>query len=574
MTMYGPVGPMGPVTSIPTRSRAATGGDPIDDAITRAIGGGAASGGGMQRVSFADGSLGFFDPTTGGYFDMAGNPVQVSPPKAATTYAPQYPTVQVGNNGDVVSFDPYTGKPTVIGNVPSLAQQPDLQTFTDQTTGMLMTYDPHTGRTGSTGVQVSYPAVSPQEQRGNDLSDIASERAFQAGENATTRAATAGENALDRAIRSQDLAASISAQNQTLALQADEDYQNRLRQYGQDKLDAADRFASLISATDPGALPAFLRAGGGVIANAIANGATAQSDLADLPAARAQRAGDELTPPQRFVVNPFTYTPPEPVRAPVAAAPVAAPVAAAPAAAPAAVARAAAPATAANKAFVAEQDAANAGLTGAARAAYDQAFGPSGTWGVPRYALGTADPFATPFSGRRPRYATGTFVSGDSTDPLDPAAGGAHPEAIHLEDPPGADNARAEVTPLVPPGTGPTDSTDETARLSSLFNAIGDFLRGATDVVPPRLPRFAFGTDSLVTPQDQPYLDQVRDIRTNTEYPELNPFSTMFATVAPSMRDRFFAGRQLRYGVPVGDQQAEEQRFRIPGVARGLSQGI
>ena len=153
------------------------------------------------------------------------------------------------------------------------------------------------------------------------------------------------------------------------------------------------------------------------------------------------------------------------------------------------------------------------------------------------YAGGTGD--------NRPAYATGTFITGDSTDPTNPAAGGAHPELIHLSDPPGANNARATVTPMVPPGIGdtgpmgmgpqlgqPNDSGMQ-GKLGNLFGAIQallspDDIRMMWGTAPTYsqgtrsslFKRYDLGTnaaaglaDGSIMSSDIPYLNQNLDLR-------------------------------------------------------------
>jgi hypothetical protein len=98
------------------------------------------------------------------------------------------------------------------------------------------------------------------------------------------------------------------------------------------------------------------------------------------------------------------------------------------------------------------------------------------------------------------------------------------------------------------------------------------------------LPHFAFGTDSALQPAnastainpltqsgDQPFLDRIRAIRTGISNPAPVPgggFNVGFQNVLPSLRERFIKGQQSRFGVPIADQLAEINRFRLPTIDR------
>jgi len=519
-----------------------------------------------------------YDAEGRAYFNGIPTPQFDNPTKAAGYRAPSAPSAGraptppqtfTDRNGDVVGIDPFTG-----GEVYRIAgaQWADISPQEKEAI-----------RQGDLARARQYATEDRAEERAYNRGVRAEDRAFTAGENAASRAQSATENALDRAIRAQDLAASISFRNQQLAMTAEENYQNRLQGYTNQKLDAANRFASLISATDPGALPAFLAAGGGNISNAIKRGATAQTDMANLGAARTLRASTEMEAPTRYMPDAGVMPGRDSEFPEYSSQQVSEFVNVNPnwrtqARAGAGLARTVNMGGQAASSQPVEQTMTAMSATtdprSMANRRMDDPANPVPSF-VKRYAGGTgtmpgADPFASPF-GMPGQPATGEFITGDSMDPMDPAAGGARPELIQLEDPPGPDNAQAHITPLA---TGPQD------RAAALFSAIGDFLRGATDQ-PPMMPapRFAFGTGTfgadVVQEGDQPYLDRVRDIRTTTQYQELNPFDTRFAFEKPSVRNRFYAGRQLRYGTPIEDQQAETAEYSLSGFnGRALSQRV
>ena len=70
---------------------------------------------------------------------------------------------------------------------------------------------------------------------------------------------------------------------------------------------------------------------------------------------------------------------------------------------------------------------------------------------------------------------------------------------------------------------------------------------------------------------DQPFLDRIRAIRTGISNPAPVPgggFNVGFQNVLPSLRERFIKGQQSRFGVPIADQLAEINRFRLPTIDR------
>lgn len=85
------------------------------------------------------------------------------------------------------------------------------------------------------------------------------------------------------------------------------------------------------------------------------------------------------------------------------------------------------------------------------------------------------------------------------------------------------------------------------------------------------------GTDVLpgqeITPEDQPYLDQVNNFRRNATVLDYNPFDVGFRNVNPFTRAGFFQSRQTRYGIPVAAQEFEAQRYQVPGMNRSVMYG-
>lgn len=228
------------------------------------------------------------------------DPTKAAGYRAPSQAQPLAPHIQVGQNGDVYRIDPYTGVPSLVGSAPSLAQQPNLQTFTGSD-GTLWTMNPQTGQAQSTGIQVAF---SKEELRSQQIADQqsgrdftaqqnASNQAFQAGqqqnqqsftaaENANQRGFsaqqasagrgfTANESANDRALRAAEFAAQQEAQQQGLDFQAQQANRAGEADASNRRLAAARQYADLVSSTDTAALPAYLAAGGGVLWNAKAN---------------------------------------------------------------------------------------------------------------------------------------------------------------------------------------------------------------------------------------------------------------------------------------------------------------
>ena len=71
----------------------------------------------------------------------------------------------------------------------------------------------------------------------------------------------------------------------------------------------------------------------------------------------------------------------------------------------------------------------------------------------------------------------------------------------------------------------------------------------------------------LTNPEDEPFLERIRRLRQSTDVTPPLPgggFNVGFQNVLPSLRERFIKGQQSRFGVPIADQLAEINRFRLP----------
>lgn len=478
----------------------------------------------------------FDDPTK-----AAGYRAPSAPP------APRFPQGGI-EGGNVYTVDPYTGQITFSGRVPG--------------------------------------SLTEAEKRQNELSDLSAARTFTTGERLGGEQFRSGESALDRALNAGQFASTMQARQRELQFNADQDYQNRLRQFAQDKLNAAQTFASMVGATDPAALESFYAAGGGNISNALQSGASAVSNNAVLPAAQALRTSREMLAPTRFTGFDSPFQLPSP---PTMAAggqpnllPFQPPRVAAPPPVPAPpvnmLDRPETPAWVKDDSLRTWLPEASASAPVAAPASFETPapafaprFGPDNGSGddffPPRYAMGTMG-----------EPAKGTFITGDSTHPTDPFADGAKPEKVTLKDPPGPNNAEAEVEPMSPPeGMGMGGS-----KLADLLHSIAAMLDGGMRMnmggmmhmpdMEKDMPRYAFGTgyESIQpTPADDPYMQEVRRIRQNVQFPQLNPYDVQFGFTPASLRSRYFAGMQTRFGVPIDDQMQEQQRYALRGTSRG-----
>ena len=233
------------------------------------------------------------------------------------------------------------------------------------------------------------------------------------------------------------------------------------------------------------------------------------------------------------------------------------------------------------------------------------AYGSLGTMGVPRNALGNPmmDGGMSPF-GDMGQPATGTFITGDSTDPMDPAAGGAQPEMVTLNDPEG--NATADVMPLTQPGVGPDGGE---ASVGALLMAISKFLmaeeaKSAVAMPPPPMmgpelgmmgmprqaygalgmprynmgaygsynmgmPRYATGTmpGYEISAEDQPYVNEVLATRRATPY-DANPFAANYQMQSPTARAVGQSAFQTATGVPGTELDYISRMYEPQGLAR------
>lgn len=653
-----------------------------------------------QLKQLSDGSWVQWDTKSGEFYTLGGQPINpeamgfAQPAKAA----PGAPDQQYDAQGRAFQWDgrqwtpaPQFDNPTKAAGyrAPSTAQ-PTPPTQRVDRNGDVVGYNPFTGQEQYRIPGAEYPTLSPQEQQAIKQGDLEATRRFTSEQNQLERDARATESAVSRQQSAQENdytrqfnAAQAERQN---AFNAGESSLSRAQrasefastfglQQQRQKLDAAQQAAQLISMTDPAALPAFLKAGGGNVSNAIASGANALSDNALLPAARTYRAIDEQARPTAFPQPQLATPGPQGGRLGYAGTPYENP----------------------NRAFGTAQTVAGNGATFDYRAGSQTpqqvtkatsptamttgtpgqgaTWDPNGTGGIQRFAFGSGAPKRD--SGQRPRNplrpnesasfddnrvdvagvqdrrgqrpplmqgfeadgyedgshggayfddrwwspprhafgtpgqpATGQFIAGDSTDPTNPAAGGARPELVNLHDPPGPNNATADVQPLTDPASGPGDppggpyGPDPTPggggvdRVAALLTAIAALLGGAgpsatvaeggdapSSAPPLPAPRFAYGTigfETLAQPEDAPYLEQVRQQRQNVEIPQLfagqqgdSSYNAGFFTQPSALRSLFTSARQSRYGIDQQTQMEEAQRYRLQGAnARGMRFGL
>ena len=232
------------------------------------------------------------------------------------------------NGMDIPVREPTFDDPTKAAGYQRPSTAPTPTTYPDKN-GDIVGVDARSGREVYRIPGATFAQISPQEQerirqgdlaaaqRYNTAERIAGEtfttnrdtanNVFTAGENQAGRVFTAGENALSRALDAGQFAATLQQQNQQNAFAADQAYQQGMERTNAARLGAAQQVANNISNVDPGALPAFYAAGGGNIANALASGASAQSDLANLGSARSLQTAENIQNPQRFAFNPVSF---------------------------------------------------------------------------------------------------------------------------------------------------------------------------------------------------------------------------------------------------------------------------
>ena len=464
------------------------------------------------------------------YWPELDDPTRAAGYQAPRQASPQYPTTEITANGDIYTVNPYTGIPEYVGNDPRLAS-PDFQTATDARTGRTYAVNTRTGERIDLG-QYDYAQPSPEELRQQQQADAEAGRAFNTGERVASQvygtgereagqAFQAGESALGRALQAGQFAAQLAGQNQERAFSADQAYQQAQERYTQQQLGAAQQVADNISNVDQGALPAFYAAGGGVISNALAGGATAQTDMANFGSARALRLAENAAPPERFAFTPVSFDASQYGQ-------------------PSYTAGQGRPQ---QPGLVAGQD--FPGVQGARDIAYSMGSGMT-VEDFEKYKAGIDAQGTVPAS--MPSSVYNSYVPGM-------ADGGVGNMAVVGEEGP----------ELVMGGP---------------FMVMNEEQLGV-DPMKMRAPRaadggaFGFDINSVVLPSDQPYIDRIRRVRSGVDTSNplgVGPFNTRFNTLAPSLRNRYFAAQQTKYGVPAEDVAFEEQRFRVPGGNRGAFQ--
>lgn len=191
-----------------------------------------------------------------------------------------------------------------------------------------------------------------------------------------------------------------------------------------------------------------------------------------------------------------------------------------------------------------------------------------------RFAMGSED-------NAIPTGQNFSAIVGDSTAP-DPAAGGAKPEGLQINDPTG--DATVAIDPLTQPGVGDDGDGSKDVKFADVLRSIADYIdvSGGSATPGPAMPRrFAYGTDGVddpflnMQPGDESYMQQIRDIRTQTPYPILNPYSTKYRFNPTTVQQSYLMGEQGRYGVPVADQQQQIAQYAVPTASRGMfSMGV
>ena len=133
-------------------------------------------------------------------------------------------------------------------------------------------------------------------------------------------------------------------------------------------------------------------------------------------------------------------------------------------------------------------------------------------------------------------------IVGDAPMGMGPAAGGARPEIL--------------VDPTMDSRVIPFPMARQMAM------QMGGLRRAANGI---------FGSDvsGFLQPEDQPYLDQVRRLRTSLPAPTTNPFDVKWRLRSPTTQQLDLRTQQYRIGVSPEDQLQEIQRYYLPGLQRG-----
>lgn len=177
-------------------------------------------------------------------------------------------------------------------------------------------------------------------------------------------------------------------------------------------------------------------------------------------------------------------------------------------------------------------------------------------------------------------------IVGDSTA-QDPAAGGAHPEALNINDPTG--DATVDIDPMTQPGVGDTSGMEaptggNAEMLGALLVAIGNFLTQQPAAPEPSTeprfalgtmgrPRYALGSDPTTldgtgaTEADQASINEVMGMRTGTPY-SVNPFEASYLQSDPTKRKIDAAAFQTATGVPEEELGYVANRYQPGGMAR------
>ena len=80
-----------------------------------------------------------------------------------------------------------------------------------------------------------------------------------------------------------------------------------------------------------------------------------------------------------------------------------------------------------------------------------------------------------------------------------------------------------------------------------------------------------YTSGNLVTPDNQAYVDYVRNLRTGVQYPNLNMYSVDYASIDPTVRDIYEKGLQDQFGIPQSSSQFEQQKYQLRGLPTGAA---
>lgn len=508
-------------------------------------------------------------------------------------------TVDIG--GELYQWNPQTNAYDINLGASGAGRAPASWSYQTDVNGDLYAFNPQ-DPTQKVLVQKGFaaPTLTPSQQASQTQAAQNAQNQFTAGQNALNRTATAtnqanqqtftaNQNAIDRALTAADTAAKYGVQNQQLGLQGQAQAYSQAAQTQNDALSAANQFASLTNNVDLGALPAFLAAGGGNIYNAItgANPSNALTDAALLPAATTLRGIAEMSRPAPYTVQPVVYNPYQYSPSSFGAIPT--------------------QTTAVKQVIPTSLPTAQENLAGGIVPTAQNSSNfenrpttPAETQAYDAAAFGNGGQFAA---------APGFVKTALGVPGVSAAATPAAPAAAHVT------GSSAQLTPeqldAMVRAQSPAGSAGATPRMASGGIATGMAVVGDShtgrpneEIVMPfmmagrpaiyvmpkpsnmdHMAHMADGgtvvgaTPITVSAQDQPYVDQVRALRENTQVPGFSGifgapqqgspvFNTQWGMMPSEVQQSYYDALQRKYGAPASTFADTAQRYALGGVSR------